>query len=185
VVLDATGVPVGRLAVEAAKILRGKHKPIFTPHMDTGDHVIIINAERAVYTGNNKRDEPIYRHTLYRAGSNRCPRGEFLTKRPEDAILRTVKGCSPTIRWARDAEEAARVPGRTHPHEAQIKGAAGGQGGRREATGAGENSCGRVCTLLRHRQAQERVRQGLDLAGDGTITVNAKSPPRVLRPADP
>src|SRR5688572_13590455 len=59
VVLDATGVPVGRLAVEAAKILRGKHNPFFTPHVDTGDHVIIINAERAIYTGTNKPAEPI------------------------------------------------------------------------------------------------------------------------------
>jgi large subunit ribosomal protein L13 len=95
VVLDATGVAVGRLAAEAAKILRGKHKPIFTPHIDTGDHVIIINAARAIYTGNNKGDEPIYRHTLYPGGIKSVPKGEFLEKRPEDAIMRTVKGMLP------------------------------------------------------------------------------------------
>ena len=125
VVLDATGQPVGRLAVEAAKILRGKHKPTFTPHMDTGDHVIIINAERAVYTGNNKAEEPIYRHTLYPGGIKSVPRGEFLTKRPEDAILRTVKGMLPHNSLGAKMLKKLRVyRGSVHPHEAQIKGAA-------------------------------------------------------------
>ena len=124
IVLDATGVPVGRLAVEAAKILRGKHKPTFTTHMDTGDHVIIINAERAVYTGNNKADEPIYRHTLYPGGIRSVPRGELLTKRPEYAILRTVKGMLPHNSLGAKMLKKLRVyQGPTHPHEAQIKGA--------------------------------------------------------------
>ena len=124
VVLDATGQPVGRLAVDAAKILRGKHKPTFTPHIDTGDHVIIINAERAVYTGNNKADEPIYRHTLYPGGIRSVPRGEFLTKRPEYAILRTVKGMLPHNSLGAKMLKKLRVyRGETHPHEAQIKGA--------------------------------------------------------------
>ena len=124
VVLDATGQPMGRLAVEAAKILRGKHKPTFTPHMDTGDHVIIINAERAVYTGNNKADEPIYRHTLYPGGIKQVPRGELLTNRPEYAILRTVKGMLPHNSLGAKMLKKLRVyRGSTHPHEAQIKGA--------------------------------------------------------------
>lgn len=95
VVLDATGQPVGRLCVEAAKLLRGKHKPYFTPHMDCGDHVIIINAARAIYTGTNKNDEPIYRHTLYPGGLKQIARGTLLKQRPEYAIYRTVKGMLP------------------------------------------------------------------------------------------
>ena len=124
VVLDATGLPVGRLASEAAKILRGKHKPIFTPHIDTGDHVIIINAERALYTGNNKAEEPIYRHTLYPGGLKSVPRGELLTKRPEYAILRTVKGMLPHNSLGAKMLKKLRVyRGPAHPHEAQVKGA--------------------------------------------------------------
>jgi large subunit ribosomal protein L13 len=125
VVLDATGVPVGRLCVEAAKLLRGKHKPIYTPHMDTGDHVIIINAERAIYTGTNKPDEPIYRHSLYPGGIRSVPKGEFLEKRPEDAILRTVKGMLPHNSLGAKMLKKLRVyKGASHPHEAQIKGTA-------------------------------------------------------------
>lgn len=124
VVLDATGVPVGRLAVEAAKLLRGKHKPTFTPHMDTGDHVIIINADRAVYTGNNKPAEPIYRHTLYPGGIRQIPRGELLATRPDYAILRTVKGMLPHNSLGAKMLKKLRVyAGPSHPHEAQIKGA--------------------------------------------------------------
>lgn len=124
VVLDATGIPVGRLSVEAAKLLRGKHKPTFTPHMDTGDHVIIINADRAVYTGNNKPDEPIYRHTLYPGGIRQIPRGELLATRPDYAILRTVKGMLPHNSLGAKMLKKLRVyAGPSHPHEAQIKGA--------------------------------------------------------------
>jgi large subunit ribosomal protein L13 len=124
VVLDATGVPVGRLAVEAAKLLRGKHKPMFTPHMDTGDHVIIVNAERAIYTGANKPAEPVYRHTLYPGGLKQVPRGELLESRPEYALLRTVKGMLPHNSLGAKMLKKLRVyRGPSHPHEAQIKGA--------------------------------------------------------------
>jgi large subunit ribosomal protein L13 len=123
VVLDATGVPVGRLAVEAAKILRGKHKPTFTTHIDTGDHVIIINAERAIWTGNNKADEPIWRHTFYPGGIRNIPRGEYLEKRPTDLILRTVKKMLPNGSLGEKMATKLRVyAGAEHPHEAQIKG---------------------------------------------------------------
>ncbi|MBP5093721.1 MAG: 50S ribosomal protein L13, partial [Abditibacteriota bacterium] len=67
-VIDAAGKPMGRVAVEAAKLLRGKHKPTFTPHMDCGDHVIIVNVDKVVMTGNNKASEPIYRHSGYPGG---------------------------------------------------------------------------------------------------------------------
>ena len=124
IVLDATGVPVGRLCVEAARILRGKHKPTFTTHIDTGDHVIIINAARAIYTGNNKADEPIYRHTLYPGGIRSTPRGEFLEKRPEELIRRTVKGMLPHNSLGASMLGKLKIyADDTHPHEAQIKGA--------------------------------------------------------------
>ena len=123
VVLDATGVPVGRLCVEAAKILRGKHKPTFTPHVDTGDHVIIINAERALYTGANKPQEPIWRHSMYPGGIKSVPKGEFLEKRADDAIMRTVKGMLPHNSLGAAMLRKLRVyKGDSHKHEAQIKG---------------------------------------------------------------
>lgn len=123
IVLDATGVPVGRLCVEAAKILRGKHKPIYTTHVDTGDHVVIINAERAIWTGNNKALEPIYRHTLYPGGLRSVRRGDFLADRPEVLIHRTVKGMLPHNSLGAKMLTKLRVyKGATHPHEAQIKG---------------------------------------------------------------
>jgi len=122
-VIDATGKSVGRLCVDVAKLLRGKHKAIFTPHIDTGDHVIIINADRAIYTGNNKPDEPIYRHTLYPGGLKQVPRGELLEKRPEYAIYRTVKGMLPHNKLGAAMLKKLRVyKGAAHPHEAQIKG---------------------------------------------------------------
>lgn len=125
IVLDATGVPMGRLAAKAAAILRGKTKAIFSPHMDCGDHVIIINAERAILTGNNKGDEPIYRHTLYPGGLKQVPRAELLEKRPDYAVLRTVKGMLPHNRLGAQMLTKLRVyAGENHPHEAQIKGAA-------------------------------------------------------------
>lgn len=123
IVIDATGLPVGRLASDAAKILRGKHKAIFTPHVDTGDHVIIINASRAIYTGTNKPDEPIWRHTMYPGGIKQIPRGELLEKRPEYAIMRTVKGMLPHNSLGAKMLKKLRVyGGPEHPHEAQVRG---------------------------------------------------------------
>src|SRR6184192_1800327 len=93
-VIDATYRPLGRLAAEAARILRGKHKPIFTPHVDTGDHVIIINAQNVVLTG-NKAEEKIYWHSQYPGGLKSITRGAMLRKTPERLIMRTVKGMLP------------------------------------------------------------------------------------------
>ncbi len=120
IVLDATGVPVGRLAVEAAKILRGKHKPIFTPHIDTGDHVIIINAARAIYTGTNKPDEPIYRHTLYPGGIRSVTRGREIEKDSVAALMRVVKGMLPhNTLGAQNLKKLRVYAGAEHPHQAQ------------------------------------------------------------------
>ncbi len=135
IVLDATGQSVGRLCVEAAKLLRGKHKPMFTPHMDCGDHVIIINASRAVYTGNNKPDEPIYRHTLWPGGIREIARGTLLEQRPDYAIYRTVKGMLPHNSLGAKMLTKLRVYAGEEGlsrHEAQIKGAAR----RKEKAGA-------------------------------------------------
>ena len=95
VIMDATDKPLGRLAVDAAMILRGKHKPIFTPHVDTGDHVIIINAEKVVLTGVNKGKENVYHHTGWPGALKSVQRQDELAKRPEEAIRRVVRGMIP------------------------------------------------------------------------------------------
>jgi large subunit ribosomal protein L13 len=93
-IVDADGKPLGRLAAEVAAILRGKHKPIFTPHVDTGDHVIIVNAAKVLLTG-NKSEERIYWHSQYPGGLKFVTRGTMLRKTPERLIMRTVKGMLP------------------------------------------------------------------------------------------
>ena len=94
-VIDAAGKPMGRVAVEAAKLLRGKHKPTFTPHMDCGDHVIIINADKVVMTGNNKASEPIYRHSGYPGGLKSVTRGKFFEVAPVRMMTKVVRGMVP------------------------------------------------------------------------------------------
>jgi large subunit ribosomal protein L13 len=118
-VIDATDRPLGRLASEVARILRGKHKPIFTPHVDTGDHIIIINAERVKLTG-NKKDELIHWHSGYPGGLKSITRGRLLEKRPERAVERTVKGMLPHNTLGAQMYRKLKVyKGATHPHEAQ------------------------------------------------------------------
>jgi large subunit ribosomal protein L13 len=118
-VLDAAGRPVGRIAVEAAKLLRGKHKAIFTPHVDTGDHVIIINADKAVLTG-NKGAELIYWHSLYPGGLKSVSRAKEMATRPERTIMRAVKGMLPHNKLGARMLKKLRVySGAEHPHEAQ------------------------------------------------------------------
>jgi large subunit ribosomal protein L13 len=94
-VVDASGKPLGRLAARVATILRGKHKPIYTPHMDTGDHVIIINAEKVVLTGKGKPEEKIYWHTQYPGGLRFTTYGKMLEQTPEKLVMRAVKGMLP------------------------------------------------------------------------------------------
>lgn len=118
-VVDASGMPVGRLAVQVAKILRGKNKPIFTPHMDTGDFVIVINAEKAVMTG-NKGEEPIYWHTMYPGGLRSITRGKLFETQPERVIMRAVKGMIPHNKLGAQIIKKLKVyRGSSHPHEAQ------------------------------------------------------------------
>lgn len=118
-VIDATDRPLGRLATEAARILRGKHKPIFTPHVDTGDHIIIINAERVKLTG-NKKEELIRWHSGYPGGLKSISRGGMLEKNPERLIERTIKGMLPHNALGAQMYRKLKVyKGATHPHEAQ------------------------------------------------------------------
>ena len=120
-VVDAAGMPIGRLAVEVAKILRGKHKPTFTPHVDCGDHVIVVNAEKCVLTGTNKADEPIYRHSGYPGGLKSVPRGEILAKSPEKALTRAVKGMLPHNKLGDAMIKKLKIHiGPEHNHDAQM-----------------------------------------------------------------
>jgi large subunit ribosomal protein L13 len=119
-VVDASGKSLGRLASQVAKILRGKHKPIFTPHMDTGDHVVIINAEKVVLTGRNKPLEKIYRHTMYPGGIKSTTYGDMLSKTPDKLITRVVKGMLPhNTLGALMLKKLKVYKGAEHPHEAQ------------------------------------------------------------------
>ncbi len=120
-VVDATGKSLGRLASQVAIILRGKNKPIFTPHVDTGDHVIIINAEKVVLKGNSKAAEKIYWHTMYPGGIREITYGEVLEKTPEKLIHRVVKGMLPHNTLGETMLKKLKVyQGTEHPHEAQL-----------------------------------------------------------------
>lgn len=118
-VVDATSKPVGRLASQVAKILRGKHKPIFTAHVDTGDFVIVVNAAKARLTG-NKAEELVYWHTMYPGGLRSVSRGKVMAERPERAIMRAVKGMLPHNKLGAQMIRKLKVyAGPEHPHEAQ------------------------------------------------------------------
>lgn len=119
-VVDAEGKTLGRLSSEVAKILRGKHKPIYTPHVDTGDHVIIINAEKIELTG-KKLDQKMYRtHSLYPGGLKEVPYRRFLAEKPEKAVYEAIRGMLPHNRLGRQMIKKLRVyRGTEHPHEAQ------------------------------------------------------------------
>lgn len=117
--IDAEGIPVGRLAAEVAKHLRGKYKPCFTPNVDCGDFVIVTNASKVVLTG-NKGEERIYRHSLYPGGLKSRTRAEFLEKFPERAVEKVIKGMLPHNKLGAAAGRKLKVyAGAEHPHEAQ------------------------------------------------------------------
>ena len=118
-VIDAAGKPLGRLATDVARLLRGKHKPIFTPHIDTGDFVIIINASQLVLTG-RKAGENVYHHTGWPGAIKSITRGDELAKKPEEAFRRVVKGMLPHNRLgAAQINKLKIYAGPDHPHEAQ------------------------------------------------------------------
>jgi large subunit ribosomal protein L13 len=119
-VIDADGVVLGRLASEVAKILRGKHKPIFAPHADTGDHVIVVNARGVRLTGGKEEKKVAYRHSGFPGGIRGVSYGRLMTERPATVVQRAVRGMLPHNRLGRQmAKKLAVYEGSKHPHEAQ------------------------------------------------------------------
>jgi len=119
-VVDAEDLVLGRMATEVARVLRGKHKPIFAPHLDTGDHVIVVNASKVVLTSSKGDTKLVRRHTGYPGGLKTTTYGELLTAKPEDAIRRTVRGMLPKNRLGRAMVKKLKVyAGPDHPHSAQ------------------------------------------------------------------
>jgi large subunit ribosomal protein L13 len=119
-VIDAEGRTLGRLATQIADALRGKGKPEYTPHCDTGDFVVVVNAAKIKVTGNKLNDKIYYRHSGYPGGLRSRTLGEMLERRPEEVIRRAVKGMLPRNRLARRQLRKLKVyAGAEHPHEAQ------------------------------------------------------------------
>jgi len=120
-VVDADGMVLGRLASEIAKIIRGKHKPIFTPHMDTGDNVIVINASKVRVTGRKAEQKQYFRHTGYMGHELYTPFAKMLSSHPERVIEKAVHGMLPKSALARQVlRRKLRVyPNAAHPHVAQ------------------------------------------------------------------
>jgi large subunit ribosomal protein L13 len=118
--VDAEGKTLGRLATELARRLRGKHKPIYTPHVDTGDFIIVINAEKVRVTGRKLKDKIYYRHTGYIGNMKSEPLEKLLKRAPEQAIERAVKGMLPHTSLGRQMFKKLKVVrGADHPHQAQ------------------------------------------------------------------
>ncbi len=119
-VIDAAGKPLGRVATEAAKLLRGKHKPTFTPNIDTGDHVIIVNCKDVVFTG-KKLDQKVYRHhSGYIGGMKEVAAREMMNKKPEEAMYLAIKGMLPKNSLGRQTLKKLRVyAGSEHENIAQ------------------------------------------------------------------
>jgi large subunit ribosomal protein L13 len=119
-VVDAAGKTLGRLATHIADLLRGKGKPEYTPHVDTGDFVVVINAEKIAVTGNKLADKRYYRHSGYPGGLRSRTLGDMLERRPEEVIRRAVRGMMPRNRLARKQLTKLKVyAGPDHPHAAQ------------------------------------------------------------------
>jgi len=119
-VVDADGLVLGRLATEVARLLRGKHRPSFTPHLDTGDHVVIVNADKVVLTAGKAERKTIYRHSGYPGGLKAETYAHLLERRPEEAVRRTIRGMLPKNRLGRQMLTKLKVyAGPSHPHAAQ------------------------------------------------------------------
>ncbi|HEX8804924.1 MAG TPA: 50S ribosomal protein L13 [Acidimicrobiales bacterium] len=119
-VVDADGLVLGRLATEVASILRGKHKPTYAPHLDTGDHVIVVNADKVVLTAGKAERKTVYRHSGYPGGLKAERYADALARKPEEAVRRTIKGMLPKTRLGRQMASKLKVyAGPHHPHAAQ------------------------------------------------------------------
>ncbi len=119
-VIDADGLVLGRLATTVASVLRGKHKPTFAPHLDTGDHVIVVNAARIVLTANKAEAKKAYRHSGYPGGLSATSYAELLANKPEELVRRAVRGMLPKGTLGRQTLTKLKVyAGPEHPHAAQ------------------------------------------------------------------
>ncbi|GIH75863.1 50S ribosomal protein L13 [Planobispora longispora] len=119
-VIDATDIVLGRLASHVATLLRGKHKPIFANHVDTGDFVVVINADKVALTGNKLEQKKAYRHSGYPGGLRSVTYAELMDKRPDRAIEKAVKGMLPKNALGRKMIKKLKVyAGSEHPHQAQ------------------------------------------------------------------
>ena len=119
-IVDAEGQVLGRLATEVARVLRGKHKPIYTPHLDCGDHVIIVNADKVVATAGKADRKILYRHSGYPGGLRSETLAEAMRRRPAEVVRRSVRGMLPHTRLGRQMLRKLKVyAGPVHPHEAQ------------------------------------------------------------------
>ena len=119
-VVDADGLVLGRLSTEVARVLRGKHKPIFAPHMDTGDHVVVVNAAKVVLTSDKAEKKIEYRHSGYPGGLRRKTYTDLLAQKPEEAVRKAVRGMLPKGPLGRQMLRKLKVyAGPTHPHSAQ------------------------------------------------------------------
>jgi len=119
-VVDAADLPLGRLASEVAQVLRGKHKPMYAPHMDTGDFVVIVNADKVVVTSDKSQSKIYYRHSGYPGGIKAETFDSLIQRRPEAVLERAVKGMLPKNKLGRHMARKLKVyAGPEHPHEAQ------------------------------------------------------------------
>jgi len=118
--VDASGKALGRLATQVAMVLRGKHKPIYTPHMDTGDHVIVINADKIALSGRKAQDKRYFHHTMYPGGASWTSITELMAKHPDRVVAKAVRGMMPKTKLGRDMMKKLKVyAGAEHPHAAQ------------------------------------------------------------------
>ena len=119
-VVDAEGLTLGRMATEVARVLRGKHKPTFTPHIDTGDHVIIINADKVVLTSGKADRKMRYRHSGYPGGIRSETYAEAMAKKPAETVRKSIEGMLPKTRLGNAQASKLKVyASETHPHSAQ------------------------------------------------------------------
>lgn len=119
-VVDAEGMVLGRMATEVASRLRGKHKAIFAPHVDTGDHIVVINASKVVMTADKAGEKMAYRHSGYPGGLKSQSYAEMMSTKPEEVVRRAVRGMLPRTRLGRQQLGKLKVyAGAEHPHEAQ------------------------------------------------------------------
>ncbi len=119
-IVDAEGQVLGRMATEVARVLRGKHKPTYTPHLDCGDHVIIVNADKVVTTADKSDRKILYRHSGYPGGLRSETLGTALSRQPAEVVRRSIRGMLPHTRLGRQMLRKLKVyAGPVHPHEAQ------------------------------------------------------------------